>query len=246
MKTKFLRAMGVGLLSAVSLTVQAGVIPTQGTWTTTLQGRDLDGDPSTFEAYYDTVLGITWLADANYAKTSGAHSSGLMTWSAAKAWAEALDIYGFNDWRLPMMVDTGALGCEEIAYSGTDCGFNVQTVSGGVVYSELASMFYDTLGNLGQFDTSGNSQSDYGLTNTGPFTNLVGVDYWFGLEYPLDTDQAWRFSFGNGLQNNLGKDNGKLAWAVRSGDVAPVPIPATVWLFGSGLIGLLGLARRRG
>ena len=28
-------------------------------------------------------------------------------------------------------------------------------------------------------------------------------------------------------------------------DVAPVPIPATVWLFGSGLIGLIGVARRK-
>ena len=30
-----------------------------------------------------------------------------------------------------------------------------------------------------------------------------------------------------------------------SGSVAPVPVPATVWLFGSGLIGLVGLARRK-
>ena len=28
-------------------------------------------------------------------------------------------------------------------------------------------------------------------------------------------------------------------------DVAPVPVPAAVWLFGSGLIGLIGIARRR-
>jgi len=28
-------------------------------------------------------------------------------------------------------------------------------------------------------------------------------------------------------------------------DFSPVPIPAAVWLFGSGLIGLLGVARRK-
>jgi hypothetical protein len=28
-------------------------------------------------------------------------------------------------------------------------------------------------------------------------------------------------------------------------DVAPVPVPAAVWLFGSGLLGLVGVARRR-
>ncbi|MCP4042838.1 MAG: VPLPA-CTERM sorting domain-containing protein, partial [Gammaproteobacteria bacterium] len=30
-----------------------------------------------------------------------------------------------------------------------------------------------------------------------------------------------------------------------SGDVSAVPVPAAVWLFGSGLIGLLGVARRK-
>ncbi len=35
------------------------------------------------------------------------------------------------------------------------------------------------------------------------------------------------------------------AWAVRDGDVGAVPVPAAVWLFGSGLIGLLGVARRK-
>ena len=40
-------------------------IPGQGTWETTLEGRDLDGNPATFEAYYDTVLDITWLPNSH-------------------------------------------------------------------------------------------------------------------------------------------------------------------------------------
>lgn len=30
---------------------------------------------------YDSNLNVTWLQDANYAKTSGYHVSGAMTWS---------------------------------------------------------------------------------------------------------------------------------------------------------------------
>ncbi|MSR08918.1 MAG: PEP-CTERM sorting domain-containing protein, partial [Gammaproteobacteria bacterium] len=34
------------------------------------------------------------------------------------------------------------------------------------------------------------------------------------------------------------------AWAVRPGDIAPVPVPGAVWLFG-GALTLLGAVRRR-
>jgi hypothetical protein len=54
-----------------------------------LQGRDADGNAANgFEAYYDNVLGITWLADANHAYSSGqaAGSFGAMTWTATQAW----------------------------------------------------------------------------------------------------------------------------------------------------------------
>ena len=37
-------------------------------------------------------------------------------------------------------------------------------------------------------------------------------------------------------------DNDYLVW---KGEVNPVPVPAAVWLFGSGLIGLVGIARRK-
>lgn len=51
---------------------------------------------------YDDVLDITWLQDANYAKTSGYDDDGLMTWDASMAWAEQLEYAGFADWRLPV------------------------------------------------------------------------------------------------------------------------------------------------
>lgn len=192
---------------------------------------------------YDTVLDVTWAQNANI--------NGADTWANQVAWAAGYSqthtVYGtFDDWRLPTVTDTGPSGCD-FAYTGTDCGFNVQTGSAATtVYSEMASLFYDTLGNLAYYDTSGSGpQSGWGLTNTGPFTNLQSSYYWSGTEYAPDTNRAWRFSFLNGHQYNLNKDFSNYALAVRDGDVAGamVPVPAAVWLFGSALAGLLGLKR---
>lgn len=230
------------LTLAAGASAHAAGVSGQGTWETTLQGRDLDGNPATFEAWYDTTLKITWLADASYARTSGYDGDGLMSWAAAKTWAAGLNPYGsgITGWRLPTTTDTGAAGCDS-SYSGTDCGFNVDTAS-----SEMASMYYDTLGNLGYYDTSGNVQPGGGLTNTGPFTNLQSSSYWSATEYaPYPTSDAWYFNIGPGLQYYWDSDHTYAAWAVRPGDVAPVPLPAAAWLLGSGLLGLIGVARRR-
>jgi hypothetical protein len=52
------------------------------------------------------------------------------------------------------------------------------------------------------------------------------------------------FDFFSGVQGNV-VSCCNFAWAVRTGDVpAVVPVPAAVWLFGSGLLGLIGMAKR--
>ncbi len=98
-----------------------------------------------------------------------------MNWPGAKFWIDAMNqasYLGYNDWRLPTMIDVGDDGCN-ISWEGTDCGANVLTEDASTtVYSEMASMFYDTLGNLAAWDTSGALQQGAGLTNTGPFANL--------------------------------------------------------------------------
>lgn len=246
-------ALCAALASSLSFaaTVQAAGVSGQGTWETTLQARDLNGDGAT-DAYYDTVLNITWLADANLAAsntfgTSGINAAGYMNWGTANTWIanmNAANYLGFDDWRLPTMIDIGNDLCN-FAYSGTDCGYNVLTGDAQTtVYSEMASMFYDTLGNLAKYDTSGNiRQLGWGLTNTGPFSKLQSSVYWSGLEY-APTSSAWDFNFDAGNQSVSGKVNNRYAWAVRPGDVV-VPVPAAVWLFGSGLMGLLGVGVRR-
>jgi len=216
----------------------------QGTWETTLQGRDLDGDLSTFEAYYDADLNITWLADANYAMTSGYAADGKMTWSTANTWAGALNPYdsGITDWRLPTITSTS--GCN-FAFSGADCGYNVNTS-----ISEMAHMYYITLADKGQYNTSGVSQSGYGPANTGLFSNVQSNGYWSATEYAWDTNNAWGFSIGNGYQFSITKTYNYYAWAVHDGDVgaaitSAVPVPAAAWLFSSGLLGLVGMAKRK-
>ncbi len=80
------------------------------------------------------------------------------------------------------------------------------------------------------------------------FTNVQSFVYWSGTgDAPTNTN-AWLFYTDDGFQNDDVTLNTFYAWAVRSGDVAaPVPLPAAVWLFVSGLIGLgvVGRARRR-
>ncbi len=245
------RALGAAAATAVvalSFPAQAHATAVSGwgTWETTLKGRDLDGNAANgFEAYYDTDLNITWLADANYARTSGFDADGYMTWGEAKTWAANLSVNGITGWRLPTLVDTGMPGCD-LANSGTDCGYNVATVT-----SELAHMYSVTLGNKVMFDTAGHLVSGWwGLGNTGPFKNVQSDMYWFGVEYAPYTNGAWYFYTSIGSQGFTNKSNPMDAWAVRSGDVvaaAPtpaVPEPQTYALALSGFA-IAALARRR-
>lgn len=209
---------------------------------------------------YDDILNITWLQDANYAKTSGYDADGRMAWDDAMAWAANLSFGGYDDWRLPTMIDTGAPGCN-YANSGTDCGFNVQTydAGSGTVFSELAYMYYFNLGLTGLFNPDDTERTDYGIFGNGTefgqadiglFVNLQSSAYWTGLEFVPRTDLAGVFATQNGQQGALHKlvmGSVPFAWAVRSGDVVStsnVPEPATLALMGLGLAGL-GAMRRR-
>lgn len=207
-----------------------------------LVGRDLDGNQANgAEAYYDSELNISWLADANYAKTSGYHPNGHMKWDDANAWAAQLNVDGIGGWRLPKMLGPAA-PCDKIEqWSGGNCGFNVDPGS-----SELAHMFYATLGNLASryLDGSfrpGTTGVDFGMVATGPFTHLVNDDYWLGTKYQFDNyDDALHFDGAAGYQSFLIKDYTYLGWAVHDGDVgaALVPEPGSVMLTLTGLLAL--------
>jgi len=235
--------------SAQSSPTSATGVSGQGTWETTLQARDLDGNPRTAEAYYDTVLGITWLADANLAATHpfgvpgiGTTASGSMTGDTAENWITAMNAdggtgyLGYNRWHLPTMMDTGAPGCDYSQSGGTDCGYNVETINDTIIpgsiiiRSELAHLYYDTLGNIGWFDTDGLETACYlgnCLSNSGPFLNVQADHYWFGMGYRTETYNA-DFGFSDGSQNtNFDYNDHYFAWPVHDGDIGvPVVLPS--------------------
>lgn len=270
MQTRILAGIIFCLAATTSI---AASISGQGTWETTLQGRaPLTPGGTDYQAYYDTVLNLTWLADANLAKSNpfGLHyvdgyrnineiylsgegriTDGAMYWSTANLWIQAMNAanyLGVNTWRLPNInVDGDACGTDEIA-SG-NCDYNVRTTAGSVVYSEMASMYYDTLGNKAPVDLNNHEVGcaflPTCLSNTGPFSNLVGgsYGYWSSKGVPNGglAVEAWSFRFGDGFQYPT---NGIYGWAVSPGDIRPVPVPAVGWLLAPAL-GVLGWARRR-
>jgi hypothetical protein len=225
-----------------------------------LQGRDLNGSAGSFEAYYDTVLDITWLADANYAKTSGYDADGLMTWPNATTWAANLSITDtinnilYDNWRLPSAdpVNGTSLNINYSVNGSTDYGYNITSPQ-----SEMAHLFYVTLGNPGDVTPTGVYRGCYVnaantcLDNIGPFANFQIWSYWTGTSTP-STTQAFIFHPYDGRQWTDYKSSDVLisAWAVSSGDVAITGVPMAVpepeaWgLMFSGL-GLVGWAARR-
>jgi hypothetical protein len=257
--------MRVGLTALVAVVIAvavggaqaAGAVSGRGTWETTLQYRDLDGNVANGpEAFYDTVLDISWLRDANVNMGNNINGN-FLYWQDAVEWANNLVVNGVDGWRLPTMVDTGAPGCD-FSYGGTDCGYNPQTAS-----SELAHLFYVSLGNQTRCPPgeSGNCVENLpgpGLINTGNFQNMQSGYYTTGLEYALDTRNAWLLDTRDGLQIAYPKNSLRYAMVVHAGAIGtampftfPVPVATPVpepesyamMLLGLGIVG--SLVRRR-
>jgi len=209
------------------------------------------------QAVYDTDLNISWIGNANLAAsntfglpantllgtypgdTSGVDGlinanltmnssfNGTMNWPGAMFWIDAMNAanyLGVNDWRLPTTTQpdpTCSIQTSDVPPQGF--GF-------GCTGSELGHLI----------NVDGISDS-----SPGPFTNVQPSAWWSGTEFAPNPAAAWRAGVGNGHQGAVGKVNLSFAWAVHPGNIGAVPIPAAVWLFGSGLIGLVGLVRHK-
>lgn len=183
-----------------------------------------------YQAYYDTEADLTWLTDANYAMTSGHDSDGMMIWREGMDWAASLNVDGVIGWRLP---DT--LQPDVSCYYQNDAGVSYGLNCSG---SEMGNLFYNVLGGSAGSSIIASHNSNYEL-----FSNVQSSYYWSATEYPFNINVAWFMNMDDGFQDGHAGTRTFYAWAVHSGDVSAVPVPAAVWLFGSGLIGLFGLAK---
>lgn len=155
------------------------------------------------QAYYDTELNVTWLADANLAATNtfgvwGIDPTGYMDWTTAQFWIGAMNsanYLGYSDWRLP---NTDPINGTSMNYSlsndgTTDYGYNISasgTLYAGNKGSEFAYLYSNTLGNKAIFDVNGNVQVGWSMDpNRGPFSNLQS-GYWSGTEYAPNPEVA--------------------------------------------------------
>ena len=212
------------VISFTSLPSQAALV---GVLPATMGGTD-------WQAVYDDDLDISWVANANLADTmnfgvTGINSLGRMDWDKANEFIGAMNTanyLGFNDWRLP-----NGLQPDATCSIQQDVGLGiVQSIGTGCTGSEMGHLF-----------------NIEGVTSAAPdeFSNIQSNYYWSNLE-AVFAPAAYVFNPGTGDQSNFGKTSNTVnVWAVHSGNIGAVPVPAAVWLFSSGLLGLVGIARRK-
>lgn len=120
----------------------------------------------------------------------------------------------------------------------------------------FASMTFDDATNLFSWDINYSVNDLLGVVTVAHFHGPATVDVSAGVQVPIDNPEVVPI-IGSATINNVQKDQ-LLAglWYINihttsfvngeiRGQVNVVPIPAAVWLFGSGLLGLIGIARRK-
>lgn len=209
------------------------------------------------QAVYDTDLDITWLANANLASSNsfgvaGIGLFGLMDWDTANHWIMAMNAdggtgyLGFNDWRMPttLVPDSSCINSFDGTPSNDAQGLNCTG-------SEMGHLFYTEFGAqsmLGGYALDTANPDELAKFSAIGYDNNITRHYWSATEYvlaPAPATAAMFFNFDSGEQLASGKYVSEFVWAVRSGDVAAVPVPASLWLFGSGLLGLIGISRHK-
>lgn len=166
---------------------------------------------------FDRGNGLIYSSTIGVTFTQNANLAGLMDFATASAWVASLELAGVTGWRLPTPTANTT--------------------------NELARLFYE------EFDGSG-GQAYYETPNTAAWGMFTDIQDWYWYNYsqvagvPVTTHSA-TFSFNPGGGVELDPVEAlNYVWAVRDGDVSTVPIPASIWLFVSGILGLGTLGRK--
>lgn len=184
---------------------------------------------------YDPALDVTWLQDANYARTSGYHETGKLSWADAVRWVSELvyrdEVRGVDlrGWRLPKVLPVGEDYNHEFRMDGTsDEGYNITSPR-----SELSYMYYVNLGLTGWWTPDGRRPKTFGVlkswtamwegeTDLYPVRNLQSDGYWCGNpREKFPSPAVWVFTTAEGNQRDgMPRPNSRFIWPVRDGDVA--------------------------
>jgi hypothetical protein len=171
-----------------------------------------------YQAYYDTVQNITWVANANLAGantfglpqlsndaiyvTGSVRANGRMDWDTARMWVVAMNgssYLGLGTWRLPDTLQPDPSCSGQLVYAG----YPYQGYGTGCTGSEMGHLY---------------NVSGITPLAPGPFANVQGWYYWSGIEYVVAPASAWTFSFGDANQYTSVKSNQQNAWPVTAGD----------------------------
>ncbi|MGD2054043.1 MAG: VPLPA-CTERM sorting domain-containing protein [Gammaproteobacteria bacterium] len=214
-----------------------------------------------------TPIGDGWLTFVNQFNTDGSYAGGYQyngglapsdgpqvsaintSEAGPNQGAQVLSVYSDYDNRAfqengnPAAVET--LVFQEQLLDGSESGlwyFGFDAKAGGITGTATAEAFIKVLDAGFQPVANGLIQ----LSTTSISAN------WSRYEAIVDFDAVGggavrtQFGFQTLTGNDVPSDNfyDNVTWQQTS-SVNPVPVPAAVWLFGSGLVGLVGVARRR-
>jgi len=146
---------------------------------------------------YDTVVHVTWLANANFAATetfsvAGINANGSMNYATAVAWVAAMNAFdggkgylGHNNWSLP----TTPLSDSTCGLTGPygNFGFGCTNSALGSLYPALGFQYPDTVVPIP-------------ANTVGPFINFQPYLYWSDTLNGRDTSGYYTFSFNSGWQ----------------------------------------------